>query len=708
MKSPRLVVIATVALALAPGIARAESASITSRDVPLDGERTLAAAAPSRFDLVGLHWRGPGTVEFRTRSLAGRWSSWRTAAPEDDDRPDAGSAEAGSQPRWQLGNPWWVGPSNGIAYRLRGRVTALRAFFVRSPEVRVPLRHLSSAGSPTIVPRASWGANESIRRAGPSFVSALRFAVVHHTAGSNTYSRAESASIVRAIQLYHVKGNGWNDIGYNALVDRFGTVFEGRYGGLDRNVVGAHALGFNTGSVGVAVLGTYTDTGASQAAEDAVSGFLAWRLDIAHVDPRSTLTYISGGSNRFPRGIPVFLRAVSGHRDTAFTACPGDRLYARLGAIAEATSAIGLPKLYAPEVTGKIGGLVRFRARLSNDLAWSVTISDAAGGQVAQGTGFGKTLDWTWDTALVSRGEYRWRMTSSTSLTPANGTLGASVPPPATAVALAITGAAADPETITPNDDGQTDTTTLTYTTTADATVAVTLLDASGQAITELQAPVRQPAGEHVVTFGGAGLPDGAYTFVITARDAAGTEVTTSVPVLITRTLGAVAVSPATFSPKGDGQDDRLEVSFELAAPAVVKVRVLRGDKWVATPFHGPLAAGVQRILWDGAKRFGQALDGDYTAVVEATDGIGTSAIPVPFVKDTHAPLVRVLRGRPVRLSVSEPARVVVLVNGARRRFELAEAGTVTLAGINRIRTLVAIARDAAGNVSTLRRTNTS
>jgi hypothetical protein len=127
-----------------------------------------------------------------------------------------------------------------------------------------------------------------------------------------------------------VQGNGWNDIGYNFLVDRFGTIYEGRFGGIDRNVVGAHALGFNTGSVGIALLGTYGDAKPSAAAQDAIARLIAWRLDLAHVDPTSFLTFISGGSERYANGIPVLLSAVSGHRDTGFTECPGNALYSRL------------------------------------------------------------------------------------------------------------------------------------------------------------------------------------------------------------------------------------------------------------------------------------------------------------------------------------------------------------------------------------------
>ena len=138
-------------------------------------------------------------------------------------------------------------------------MTRIKAHLVWSPETLIPLRAPAATVTPPIVPRSTWGADERIRRGPPSYAPSVRFAIVHHTAGRNGYSRAEAAAIVKGIQLFHVQGNGWNDIGYNFLVDRFGTVYEGRFGGVDRNVVGAHAQGFNTGSVGVALLGTYED-----------------------------------------------------------------------------------------------------------------------------------------------------------------------------------------------------------------------------------------------------------------------------------------------------------------------------------------------------------------------------------------------------------------------------------------------------------------
>ena len=118
-------------------------------------------------------------------------------------------------------------------------------------------RLLAATGAPqppTIITRAEWGADESLVRSRSRTFDPMTKAVVHHTAGSNDYTAAQSAAIVRGIELYHVEGNGWNDIGYNFLVDKYGQVFEGRYGGMERPVVGAHAMGFNTGSVGVAVL----------------------------------------------------------------------------------------------------------------------------------------------------------------------------------------------------------------------------------------------------------------------------------------------------------------------------------------------------------------------------------------------------------------------------------------------------------------------
>src|SRR5262249_60311575 len=219
----------------------------------------------------------------------------------------------------------------------------------------------------------AWGGDEKTRGGPPSYAPQVQFAIVHHTAGRNDYSRSEAAAIVKGIQLFHVQGNGWNDIGYNFLVDRFGTVYEGRAGGIERNVIGAHAQGFNTGTTGVALMGNFARAVPTRAEQDALVGLLAWRLDVAHVDPLSRVVYPSAGNFKFRPGKVVTLRAISGHRDTGPSECPGSRAYALLPGIAKRVAQTGLPKLYSPTVIGVLGGQVRFQARLSSTLAWTVT-----------------------------------------------------------------------------------------------------------------------------------------------------------------------------------------------------------------------------------------------------------------------------------------------------------------------------------------------
>lgn len=694
---PLLAAIATIVALVLPATATAGLASISFRSVPLRDERSLAGS-PGRFDLVGVRWHGSGSVHFSVRSSAGLWGPWLDAVGEEDDQPDASTPEAASTRGWRVGSPTWVGPSNAIRYRVSGRVSDIRATFVRSPELKIPLRAVASAGSPPIVPRSTWGADESIRRGEPEYAPSIRFASVHHTAGTNDYSPSQAAAIMRGIQIYHVKSNGWNDIGYNFLVDRYGTVYEGRYGGIDRNVVGAHARGFNTGSVGVAVIGSFGTSAIPAAAESSLEKLLAWRLDLAHVDPLSSLTFVSGGSERFPAGVPVVLRAVSGHRDTGLTSCPGDLLYARLGTIAAATQAIGLPKLYEPTVTGGIGGLVRFQARVSGPLVWKVTVVDSLGQQLAAGSGQGGTVDWTWDASLVTAAGARWRIDVA-GATPTVGTLGKV----AAGGPLAITELTADPGAISPNGDGAADFTTITYATSAAANVSATLLDASGVQLAPILPGTRVAPGDHTFTFDGLGQPDGLYTIVLSAVDAAGLSVTRELQIAVTRTLGAASLEPSTLTPNGDGNADELTVTFQLAVSASVKLRVLRDGKWVATPFSGPLPAGAQRLDWNGARRASRALDGSYEAVIEVTDPVGTSAISLPFLLDGHAPVIK-LAARPPRIWLSEAAAVAVRVNGSLRRLAAPASGYVPLDGIRKIRSIVVVARDAAGNRSVLRR----
>ena len=675
-----------IAVALAfPASALAEDARLVTRDVPLgDGVRTLAIAGPPVFDLVGLNWRGPGNVLFRTRATSGRWTAWRPAQPEPFDVPDAGTPEARSALAWRLGNPYWVGPSNAIQYRLRGPIAQLRAHFVQSAVRSVPARTLSIAGSPSLIPRAAWRANEEIRRAGPMFAQSLRFAIIHHTAGANTYTAAQSAAIVRAIQVYHVQGNGWNDLGYNFLVDKYGQVFEGRYGGAERNVVGAHAEGFNTGSVGIALLGTYGDARPTAKALEAIEALLAWRLDVAHVDPLSRLSWVSGGNARFPSGTPVPLGAVSAHRDTGPTTCPGNALYAQLPAIARRVAARGLPKLYEPLVTGRPGGLVRFTARLSSALPWTVRVTDPAGAPVASGIGAGANVDWTWDATFAAPTGYSYSIEAGADVRPATGVVGQA------ATSLSMTGVQAKPATFTPNGDSQADSTLISYTLSLASTVTATLRDAFGSTLATLFVEQKK-AGRQSFRFTAAGIVDGRYSVVLNAKAPNGREANAVVPIVVDRTLAAFAVAPPVYSPNGDGRLDGLAFRFVLASPAHVKLSIARDD----VVYEGELGPGPQEVRWDGRLR-----DGRYAAVLEATGQFGTRAQTTRFVADTRKPVFRLLARAQRRFSVDERVTVTGTVGGVRVRAVVGP-GRFSLAGGRG--PIAVTAWDAAGNRTTIR-----
>ena len=680
----RLLLAAAFLFFAAPAAAFAD-ATLAMREVPLHGERTLASTT-REFDMVGLHWRGSGSVRFRTRSTAGKWSRWREAAPEAEDLPDIGSTETRASRGWRLGNPYWTGPSDRIAYRLRGQIVRLRAYFVHSPEERIPLRRVSMAGSPPILSRSTWGANEAIRRAPPSYAPSVQFALVHHTAGTNSYTASQSAAIVRGIEVYHVQGNGWNDIGYNFLVDKYGQVFEGRYGGVDRNVIGAHAEGFNTGSVGVAMLGTYGSAAPPAVARNALANLLAWRLDLAHVDPKSTLTWVSGGNARFAPGVPVILRAVSGHRDTGFTSCPGAALYAQLGAIAQKAAAVGLPKLYAPTVHGTLGGQVRFQARLSQALPWTVTVADTTGAVVATGTGTSQTVDWTWDASTATPGLYAWTIAAGSSVRAATGTIGTK------ATVLALTAAAASPRTITPDGDGQTDFSQITYTLTAPATVTATLRGPDGGDLAVLFSQQRQP-GKQSFRFAAAGVADGRYEIVLSATDGKQT-VTSVVPVLVDRTVRLFAATPPAFSPNGDGVADELAFSFELTRAASVRLDIAQAGKTVASVYSADLQPGSQTVTWNGAG----AKDGKYAGVLTATNDVGTVVHNVLFRVDRIPPRLSALSFRRLRFRVNEASTIRLTLNG-KLVVRTVRAGVFSFrSGL--VRSVRIVARDAAGNVS--------
>ena len=351
--------IALATTACAPAAAQAwmpEPVQFT-RDAATDGGGTRADLRTARrFDLVGLEWSGArrAHAELRVRLSSGRWTRWAHADPSDEG-PDAGEGRGRA-----VGPPVWAGGANRVQVRLERPVRRLRLRFANTTGSATPAarrqtdERVEKSGAfgaqadpaptagpakPSIVPRSSWGASRCRPRDTPSYGN-LRVAYVHHTVSLNGYSRARAASMVLGICLFHRNGNGWDDIGYDFLVDRYGRVFEGRGGGADAPVIGAHTGGFNSESTGVAVLGTHTWSAPPRAAMRSLERLLAWKLSLHGVPAtgRATVTSLGGPSTSHPFGARVKVNRISGHRDVNLTACPGAALYRRLPALRRAVA----------------------------------------------------------------------------------------------------------------------------------------------------------------------------------------------------------------------------------------------------------------------------------------------------------------------------------------------------------------------------------
>jgi N-acetylmuramoyl-L-alanine amidase len=374
--------------------------------------RTAAMAAPPQatrpFSLVGVTWdraaaRMAGTVQVRTRAAAdGHWTPWRIL---DADEPSAADPGPGAGPARGSTDPLWVGPSDGVEARVVAADGALRplpaglrldlidpdadrhestqtepaapattqteppppataqteppppatAQTQPAPPATAPLARTGGVGPPRPAPRyvsrSGWGANEAIVRGTTAYTASVQVLFVHHTATGNDYSCADSASIVRGIQAYHVRSKGWNDIGYNFLVDKCGTLFEGRRGGVDRPVLGAHTLGFNSYSSAIAVIGNYDSRTVPAAVRTVIAEVAAYKIGAYGNNPAGSVTLTSNGSDRYPAGTRVVLHRISGHRDTGRTDCPGDDLYGQLGEIRDVAGAAP----YRLAVTGMVG-----------------------------------------------------------------------------------------------------------------------------------------------------------------------------------------------------------------------------------------------------------------------------------------------------------------------------------------------------------------
>jgi flagellar hook assembly protein FlgD len=680
----KLAALAAVLAALAlPGLAHAGDVAMRVQDVPLGARSAASAATPTNFNMLAAHWIGSGSVDYRTRRPHGGWRPWRPA--DSDNRSGA----------WHVGNLDWTGPSSSVRFRTHGLVRRLRSYEIWSRVTSVPIRALAAAGEPAIVTRAAWRADEEIVRAKPSFAPVVKLAVVHHTAGTNSYTRAQAAAIVRGIEVYHVRGNGWNDIGYNFLVDRFGTVYEGRGGGVERNVIGAHAEGFNAGTVGVALVGNYSNASPPQAQQQALVDLLAWRLDVAHLDPLSTVVYTSGGNAKFRAGKLVTLHAISGHRDTGPSECPGREAYALLPSIAKRVAATGLPKLYAPAIVGALGGPVTFRARLSSALPWTVTIADSFGAVVATGSGRGAAVSWTWGSHSAGKGRFTWTI-AAPGVLEASGRLGTGTT--VRAPKLTLTNLVAAPSVIAPAGVPGGGAATATFTLGAPAQVTAQVLDAAGVLQISL-VDEKRAAGSNTLTWDASGLPDGRYSLVVAAVSG-GKRIAKSVPVVVDRSLTGLAESVPAISPNGDGIDDTVSFSFALALDVPLRFEIQQAGVVAASLFEGRLGVGPHTLAWDGTANGARLPDGRYTLVVTVTDALGDVQLQLPLIIDTVPPVLSLVDPATLQFTLSEAATVTVVVDQTIRLVQSEPAGAFRVPFAGGVVQLSAGAQDAAGNVS--------
>jgi uncharacterized protein with LGFP repeats len=193
-----------------------------------------------------------------------------------------------------------------------------------------------AADRPPVVPRVAWRTGTAVAHTPPSsYAPSIHAVFVHHTGSGNRYRRGDVPALIQSFYDGHVESNAWDDIGYNFLVDRMGTIYEGRAGGVGSAVVGAHTLGFNVGTVGVAAIGSFGP--GSEVPEpmlESIARLAAWKLGMYGVDARASTVLVSTSDRaRYRKGTPAVFRTVSGHRDGYSTVCPGDALYAMLPAV---------------------------------------------------------------------------------------------------------------------------------------------------------------------------------------------------------------------------------------------------------------------------------------------------------------------------------------------------------------------------------------
>lgn len=346
----------------------------TARTTAAQGP-TVAVVESDPFELLGMTWdRGEPAPAVQVRVRTGSaWSDWHELGsghePDDVSRPGT--------------DPLWVGRADAAEVRVTAEDGVLPAGLsldlVRPSEASVSDEEVETTATttsavsyprPTMRSRASWGADESLRRNQDGvWYGEVRGAFVHHTATSNSYSSSEVPAILRSIYRYHVLSREFLDIGYNFLIDRFGRIWEGAYGGVSRPVVGAHTQYYNSHSFGVSAIGSFQLVQPPSAMLLSYQRLIAWKFVIHEVySPYGDARYTNDGARPLPK--------ISGHRDTKSTTCPGGYLYSQLSTIRK-----GVHTRATAESTLRVSGppIAARGARTTLTIRWTVDGASVSG-----------------------------------------------------------------------------------------------------------------------------------------------------------------------------------------------------------------------------------------------------------------------------------------------------------------------------------------
>jgi SpoIID/LytB domain protein len=297
----------------------------------------------------------------------------------------------------------------------------------------------AAVNKPTIITRAQWGADESLRRGTTSYSDKVKVAFVHHVVSTNDYTRAQAAQQMRNVYSWFTEGIQVNDFGYNFMVDRFGRIYEGRAGGVDKAVIGAHTAGFNAETFAVSFLGNADtlnpDAASKEKILDAMSDLIAWKFDLDDVNPLGTDVLTSAGpgpgqgtTSMYWPGEKVTSKTIAGHGDIGSTSCPGVFLRPSLDHIRLAVSARQGRNFFPPSITGDrlawgSGGNITLTPRSNGAMEATMTISNACGDPLrtlSASTDVAADVPFTWnlrDSAgkAVPPGLYTFEITASSN-----------------------------------------------------------------------------------------------------------------------------------------------------------------------------------------------------------------------------------------------------------------------------------------------------